>query len=142
FANTHGSFSFNGVHSNDPVADYLLGLDNSFFQDTSGPEGYYRYRQFETYFQDDWKVKRNLSLNLGLRLVYYSSDSINNLPWSDFDPRKWDSSKAPVVQSNGLFVQDSNGSPLTSNGQVADLLNGVVIAGQNGVPKGVYNTSP
>jgi hypothetical protein len=32
FATPEGSYSFSGVHANDPVADYLLGLDASFFQ--------------------------------------------------------------------------------------------------------------
>jgi len=33
FARTEGSYSFTGVHTNDPVADYLLGLNASFYQE-------------------------------------------------------------------------------------------------------------
>ena len=56
FATTEGSYSFSGVHSGDPDADYLLGLDSSFSQNNIRLRGSFRYVQNENYFQDDWKL--------------------------------------------------------------------------------------
>jgi hypothetical protein len=120
FSQTMGNWTFNGVHTNDPVADYLLGLDSSYFQTSAERRGYFRYRQVEAYIQDDWKVTRRLTLNLGLRDVYFSPDTMQGNGFSDFDPKRWDPTKAAAVQANGLFVVNGNGPPLTSTGAVAD----------------------
>jgi hypothetical protein len=140
FSQTNGTFGFSGVHTNDPVADYLLGLDASLFQTNGERRGYFRYRQFEGYIQDDWKATRKLTLNLGVREVYYTNDKMQGFGFSDFDPKRWDATKAAVVQPNGLFVVDANGNPLTPTGQLADPLNGIVLPedfkGINGLPNG------
>lgn len=142
FSNTHGAYEFSGVHTNDPVADYLLGLVKSFNQSSAEREGYYRYRQMEAYVQDDWKVTRRLTLNLGVREVWYAPDTISNLPWTDFNPPAWDPAKAPVVQPNGQLLTNANNVPVNAAGQpVPDfLVNGLAFAGQNGVPKGIYKS--
>jgi Carboxypeptidase regulatory-like domain len=140
YSNTHGSYSFTGVHTNDPMADYLLGLDATFYQASAQREGYYHYRQVEGYFQDDWKVSKRVTLNLGLREVWYSPDTVSNLPWSDFDPSTYSLANAPVVLPTGNFLTNSAGVPLNSAGQPVPnyLTNGIAVAGQNGVPSGVY----
>jgi hypothetical protein len=151
FSQTQGSFSFSGVHTNDPVADYLLGLNSSYFQTSAERRGYFRYRQSESYIQDDWKITRKLTLNLGVRHVYFSSDKMEDNAFSDFDPARWDPTKAPEVLPNGLFVTDANGNLLTKTGAIADPLNGLVVpegiapfpgfpAGTPGVPNGIFIT--
>jgi len=143
YSNTHGSYSFTGVHTNDPMADYLLGLDASFYQASAQREGYYHYHQVEAYFQDDWKVTKRLTLNLGLREVYYSPDTISNLPWTDFDPNTYSLANAPVVQPDGNLLTNSAGVPLNAAGQPVPnyLTNGLAFAGQNGTPAGIYKAS-
>jgi hypothetical protein len=142
FSNTHGAYNFSGVHTNDPVGDYLLGLDSSFQQNSAEREGYYHYKQFEAYFQDDWKVSRRLTLNLGVREVWYSPDTISNQPWTDFNPNAWDINKAPVVQPNGQLLTNSANVPVNAAGQpVPDFLtNGLAFAGQNGTPEGIFKS--
>jgi len=141
FSNTHGAYNFTGVHSNDPMADYLLGLDASFYQASAQRQGYYHYRQVEAYFQDDWKVTKRLTLNLGLREVWYSPDTISNLPWTDFDPATWTAQNAPVVQPNGNLQTNAAGVPVNYAGQPVPnyLVNGLAFAGQNGTPAGIYD---
>jgi hypothetical protein len=142
YSNTHGSYSFSGVHSNDPMADYLLGLDSSFYQASAQREGYYHYKQLETYFQDDWKVNKRLTLNLGVREVWYSPDTISNQPWTDFNPTTYSLAAAPAVQPNGNFVTNAAGVPLNAAGQPVPnfLTNGLSFAGKGGTPDGIYKS--
>ena len=54
------------------LADYLLG-DYSSTNATAGSEvGYFHQHNFMPYFQDDWRVAKKLTVNLGMRYDYYS----------------------------------------------------------------------
>lgn len=151
FANSEGVYSFSGVHSGDPVGDYLLGLDSSFTQNNTRLRGYFRYHESESYIQDDWRATKRLTLNLGVRAVYYSSDKMQGNGLVDFDPSKYDASQAAVVQPNGLLAVNGSLQPVTKTGTVANLLDGEVFAqdfqakggipgGTAGVPDGIFTT--
>lgn len=134
-----GSFRFNGSHTGDPAADYLLGLNSSYSQVNTDRYQNDYYRQSELYVQDDWKVTPRLAINAGLRWAYFSSDyfgngnHITNFLASTFVP-----SQAPVVKLNGTLLTDNNNVPITSGGTAANPLNGLVFAGQGGIPKGFF----
>jgi len=53
-------------------AGFLLGLPNSVALRGAVAPYYYRYKVAAAYFQDDFKVRRNLTLNLGVRWQYNS----------------------------------------------------------------------
>jgi hypothetical protein len=57
---------------------------------------------------------------------------------SSFVPSLFNASNAPIVTPMGQFVVNGDNEPLTPSGSVADTLNGIVFAGQNGVPDGFF----
>ena len=55
------------------MADYLLG-DYSSTSATAGSQvGYFHQNNIMPYFQDDWKITKKLTLNLGLRYDKFST---------------------------------------------------------------------
>jgi hypothetical protein len=75
--NLEGTFNFTNRYTRNPanasggnaVADFLLGyVDNSAFSTVTRIES--RANLLETYFQDEWKVSKQFTLNAGLRYEY------------------------------------------------------------------------
>lgn len=76
-----GTFSFQNDFSNNPLTDFLLGLPSNVRQDSpTGNE--LRYNEINFYVQDDVKVKKNLTVNLGVRWEPFMPPT-DNLNWRD-----------------------------------------------------------
>ncbi|MEK7409282.1 MAG: TonB-dependent receptor, partial [Acidobacteriota bacterium] len=67
FNNQRGTYNFLGRWTNQPIGDLLLGLLNNTSRQMGFNRNYYRSISYGMFFNDDWKVSRNLTLNLGLR---------------------------------------------------------------------------
>jgi len=70
-----------------PVASMLLGYANNGSIDTIRYIGQ-QWPSFAGFFQDDWRVKPNLMLNLGLRWETTLPPTGENDSWSDFSPTR------------------------------------------------------
>lgn len=70
-----------------PIASMLLGHANAGSIDTIRYIGQ-QWPSVSGYFQDDWRVKPNLMLNLGLRWETTLPPTGENDNWSDFDPNR------------------------------------------------------
>lgn len=134
-----GNYVFSGVHTGDPAADFLLGLDASFVQINSQRSGTFHYRWFEGYAQDDYRASPQLTLNAGVRWSYYGPTTRDGNELANFNPADFNLSQAPVVNPNGSLGTNASGVPVTSGGLPANLTNGLVIGGQPGTPAGIIN---
>jgi hypothetical protein len=86
---------------NPAFANFLLGQADSYSQPNKDTIPHLRYINFEAYVQDDWKVTRKLTLNLGVRYSYFPSPTDSNNTLVNFDPNLFNPSLAPVINPDG-----------------------------------------
>jgi outer membrane receptor protein involved in Fe transport len=85
-AASRGDLTYSGDYTGNGWADFLLGIPVYAFRQY--PQENYNQKSYNLawYFQDDWRITPNLTLNLGLRYEYdtWPVDSRNQ--FSSFDP--------------------------------------------------------
>lgn len=96
---TGGPNPFAAGNSGIGFASFLLGAGDFGFNYTGGPNEINSFRYYGGYFQDDWKVTPNLTLNLGIRYDY-------NTPWQERHNRitGWDPTSPSPLQVPGLHL--------------------------------------
>jgi Carboxypeptidase regulatory-like domain/TonB-dependent Receptor Plug Domain len=91
--------------SGSALADFYLGLDSQFFQD-NGRKAYLRVNRPSLYLEDDWRLSRSLTLNLGLRWDPWLPPTDLNETLVGFIPGS-QSSIAPNAPEGLIFKGDS-----------------------------------
>lgn len=97
YLNARGSYSFSGLLTSDfdakgnplpgtgfDFADFLLGFPQSSSLRFGSENTYFRDSIYAAYGQDDWRARRNLTINIGVRYEYFppfteKRDQIANL---------------------------------------------------------------
>jgi outer membrane receptor protein involved in Fe transport len=94
-----GSLSFSGAISGTGISDLLLGFPSFGLQATFDNRQALRSLSSAFYVQDDWKIRSNLTLNLGLRYELQTPPADPSDRMSIFDPA---SGKVVNVGANGV----------------------------------------
>ena len=159
-----GALNF-GQNSNNPLdtgfgySNAALGVFQSYAEQSALTEGRYVYHNNDFYIQDNWKITKKLTLDMGLRFVHNGPQYDAREQLSNFFPDKWQASQAPLLFTPGCAV---TATPCPSASRVAinpltgaslgigsssnignivpntgNLLNGIVRAGQ-GIDKANY----
>ncbi len=109
--NARGAFTYTGQFSGNAFADFLLGYPTSAVAGIGRGDQDGRTNWLHLFAQDDWRIRRNLTINVGLRYEYnqHMRDENNRLSSVDY------------VTPGGRFViaSDENGN---INPEAASLL--------------------
>jgi hypothetical protein len=128
--NVTGSFAFSttprpagslATTTQQQWANFLLGRVSNFTQASEDLTPDVRSRQYEFFVQDDFRVKSNLTLNLGVRYSRFRQPFDKSGKLTNFDPRAYDPARAVQINPATGNIVPGTGDPL----------NGIIIAGQN-----------
>ena len=124
------NFNFSNSNGNPEFANFLLGQADTYSQQSKDTVPFLHYVNFEMYVQDDWKVTRRLTMNLGLRYSFFPSPSDSNNTLVNFSPSAFSLAKAPTIDPlTGQMVANS------TNANTATYANGLIF------PKGAACTA-
>jgi hypothetical protein len=102
-------------------ANFLLGNASQFTQASVDLTPNEHVRQFEVYSQDDIRLTRYLTVNVGVRMSNFYQPYDSNHLLTNFDPSRYDPAKAPQLNATAGTIVPGTGDPL----------NGIVVNGQN-----------
>lgn len=146
FGQTQGNFSFNGLYTGNSVADFLLGYANSYQELAVQDHGQWNNQSPAVYFQDNWHVSSRLTVNLGLRWdgiphTYEANNRASNFYSNLYNP----ASAAIFTDSTGNTISPASpGLGVSPNPLLAGVpfyLNGIGLAGKNGIPVGLVKNN-
>ena len=144
-ADTQGDFTFNGgtgVASQDPYINFLTGYASTYQQLNLQRTYHWLNNTYSGYALDNWHVKPRLTLNLGIRYdgiprVYEKNKQVANFYPNLFNPAN---EQAPNAATGDLNPAGPGFSqPAGASGPF--YLNGIGIAGANGIPRGLLKGS-
>ncbi|MDQ3919096.1 MAG: carboxypeptidase regulatory-like domain-containing protein [Acidobacteriota bacterium] len=101
-------------------ANFLMGSNVSFAQGRFDYTADLRQRALESYAQDEWRIRPNLTIYYGLRHSYFGSPYDRNGRLSNFDPALFNPAAAPQVTGAGNRVVGTG-----------NFCNGIIVNSQN-----------
>ena len=131
------------VSTGNSFADLLMGNIASFSQASAQPKYHINFKIFEPYFQDDYHIRKNLTLNLGLRVSLFGTFWEKNHLISNWRPSAYSPASAPQLDIDGSAT-GQQGALIPGTGNPFD---GMVQCGIGGIPRGcltghLFNPAP
>jgi hypothetical protein len=120
------------VSSGNAFADLLMGNIASFSQASAQPKYHINFKIFEPYFQDDYHIFKNLTLNLGVRVSFFGTFWERAHLISNWSPSAYSLANAPQIDIDGSAT-GQQGALIPGAGNPFD---GMVTCGINGIPRG------
>jgi hypothetical protein len=98
----NGSLSFNNdasnpLNTNVGFANGLLGAVTQYQESNGHPSAHGLFMNTEFYLQDNWRVKRNFTIDAGIRFYYITPTESNGDDVAQFEPGEWSAGKAPLL---------------------------------------------
>jgi hypothetical protein len=106
-------------------ANFLVGNVSTFSQASFDYTADLRQKTFEAYAQDEWRIRNNLTLYLGVRYSFFGSPIDKNGRLTNFVPELFDRASMPQVSGNGNRI---SGVPGVATG---NWCNGIIANTQN-----------
>jgi hypothetical protein len=106
-------------------ANFLLGTNATFTQAKTDYTVDLRQRNFEAFAQDEFRIRKNLTLYFGVRYSFFGSPWDKNGLLTNFVPELYNASQAPLVTGAGNRVANSG-----------NFCSGLIVNSQN------YQTAP
>ena len=140
--NAGGQFTFNSSATGNGFADFLMGFASGYSEPDNVNFVRISNKTYDLYAMDDWRVSSRLTLNLGLRWegLPHAYDTENNT--ANFYPNLYNPANAPQFLPSGALNTSGPGFstvPGIALSSQAFYLNGIGIAGRNGIPKGLVD---
>jgi len=111
----------------DPFADALLGNFNTLAQSSAVTVGQFRFNDFESYFQDTWKVTRKLSLVLGVRYIYTTPTYAQGNNMTNFNPYAFNPALDPTFTGGLASSKINPASPGLCSGPLLNVVGNPVL---------------
>ncbi len=144
-------------------ANALLGNFNSYSEQSGRPFTNNEIHLIQFYGQDEWKLSRRLTLNYGMRIGYHTPFFQRDAQGANFDPSKYDPTKAPLLYLPACTVAVTTAACATGNRRAfdprtpsvlltntnlvgtfvpgtGDLANGMILSSDPNAPRGFRNT--
>jgi hypothetical protein len=146
-SNAAGIFGFtqnqtgngNGGTSGDPFMSLVLGLSTGYAQPQSMSIRHYVNQTPSVYVNDNWKVNPRLSLQLGLRYDALPHAWERNNQLANFEPNLYINTPPIWNTDNSINPASVGVSTPAGFGGASYYLNGMVVPGSNGIPRGLVN---
>ena len=126
FGSTRGRLTFLGRNTGEAFADTLLGWPNSAARQLDGAGPYHLVSNYSSYIQDDYKISRSLTLNLGLRYELMKPPREKYGAWSMFITELG----KQVISGIGVLSQQEFDSRIATSG----LASNTIRAAEAGLP--------
>ena len=157
--NPRGAFNFttdsnNPFDTKDSFSNALFGVIDTYSEATARVNGYWVFNTLEFYAQDNWRVSKRLTIDVGMRFYHLPPQYDVNKTIAAFNPGLYSRANSPMLyqptidpatgkrvavdpRTGTLYPNPMIGLYISGTGNVG---NGAAIGGQNGYPDGLYTT--